>query len=38
MVTGFQLNPHNLLLSPGGSSGGESALLALKGSCMGMGR
>ena len=38
MVTWFQLNPHNLDLSPGGSSGGEAALLAMKGSCMGMGR
>ncbi|KAF8435033.1 amidase signature domain-containing protein [Boletus edulis BED1] len=35
---GRTLNPHNLNLSPGGSSGGEAALLALKGSCMGMGR
>ncbi|KAG9312106.1 amidase signature domain-containing protein [Chiua virens] len=34
---GRTLNPYNLDLSPGGSSGGESALLALKGSCMGMG-
>ncbi|KAF8548986.1 amidase [Imleria badia] len=31
------LNPYNLNLSPGGSSGGEAALLALKGSCMGVG-
>lgn len=37
-TTWFQLNPHNLNLSPGGSSGGEAALLALKGSCMGIGR
>ncbi|KAF8548984.1 amidase [Imleria badia] len=34
---GRTLNPYNLNLSPGGSSGGEAALLALKGSCMGMG-
>jgi len=34
---GRTLNPFNLDLSPGGSSGGEAALLALKGSCMGMG-
>jgi Asp-tRNA(Asn)/Glu-tRNA(Gln) amidotransferase A subunit family amidase len=34
---GRTLNPHNLNLSPGGSSGGEAALLALKGSCMGIG-
>ncbi|KAG8221274.1 amidase signature domain-containing protein [Butyriboletus roseoflavus] len=34
---GRTLNPHNLNLSPSGSSGGEAALLAMKGSCMGMG-
>ncbi|KAF9243168.1 amidase signature domain-containing protein [Melanogaster broomeanus] len=34
---GRTLNPHNTNLSPGGSSGGESALVAMKGSCMGIG-
>ncbi|KAH7928658.1 amidase [Leucogyrophana mollusca] len=34
---GRTLNPYNLNLSPGGSSGGESALVAMKGSCMGVG-
>ncbi|KAF9235627.1 amidase signature domain-containing protein [Melanogaster broomeanus] len=34
---GRTLNPHNTNLSPGGSSGGESALIAMKGSCMGIG-
>ncbi|KAG2365968.1 amidase signature domain-containing protein [Suillus spraguei] len=29
--------PHNTNLTPGGSSGGESALVAMKGSCMGLG-
>ncbi|KAK7932019.1 hypothetical protein PG985_002731 [Apiospora marii] len=31
------MNPHNRLLSPGGSSGGEGSLLAARGSVMGMG-
>ncbi|KAF9228440.1 amidase [Gyrodon lividus] len=34
---GRTLNPHNINLSSGGSSGGESALVAMKGSCMGIG-
>ncbi|KAJ8595107.1 amidase [Rhizopogon salebrosus TDB-379] len=34
---GRVLNPHNTNLTPGGSSGGESALVAMKGSCMGLG-
>ncbi|KAH7906686.1 amidase signature domain-containing protein [Hygrophoropsis aurantiaca] len=34
---GRTLNPHNLHLTPGGSSGGEAALIALKGSCIGVG-
>ncbi|GAC93893.1 probable amidase [Pseudozyma hubeiensis SY62] len=34
---GQTLNPHNLALSPGGSSGGESALVAGGGSAMGVG-
>ncbi|KAG1745109.1 amidase signature domain-containing protein [Suillus paluster] len=34
---GRVLNPHNTSLTPGGSSGGESALVAMKGSCMGLG-
>jgi Asp-tRNA(Asn)/Glu-tRNA(Gln) amidotransferase A subunit family amidase len=33
----IQTNPYNRLLSPGGSSGGESALLALQGSFIGIG-
>ncbi|KDQ52322.1 hypothetical protein JAAARDRAFT_163030 [Jaapia argillacea MUCL 33604] len=36
-VYGRTLNPHNTNLTPGGSSGGESALLALKGSPLGVG-
>ncbi|EGN91867.1 hypothetical protein SERLA73DRAFT_118072 [Serpula lacrymans var. lacrymans S7.3] len=34
---GRTLNPHNSNLTSGGSSGGEAALLAMKGSCMGVG-
>ncbi|KAJ6783742.1 hypothetical protein PWT90_03382 [Aphanocladium album] len=34
---GRTLNPHNTTLSSGGSSGGEAALLAMKGSVFGMG-
>ncbi|KAG2052288.1 amidase [Suillus hirtellus] len=34
---GRVLNPHNTNLTAGGSSGGESALVAMKGSCMGIG-
>lgn len=34
---GRTLNPHNTTLTPGGSSGGEAALLAMKGSVFGMG-
>ncbi|KAG1792760.1 amidase signature domain-containing protein [Suillus plorans] len=34
---GRVLNPHNTNLTAGGSSGGESALVAMKGSCMGVG-
>ncbi|KAM3419584.1 hypothetical protein BST61_g2923 [Cercospora zeina] len=34
---GRTLNPHNIHLSSGGSSGGESALIALRGSIMGIG-
>ncbi|KAJ5569704.1 amidase signature domain-containing protein [Penicillium hispanicum] len=36
-ITGYTVNPHNTALSSGGSSGGESALLALRGSPLGMG-
>ncbi|CAD6579277.1 MAG: hypothetical protein TREMPRED_002440 [Tremellales sp. Tagirdzhanova-0007] len=36
-VWGYTSNPHNRNLSCGGSSGGESALLALKGSPLGVG-
>ncbi|KAK3202087.1 hypothetical protein GRF29_161g85268 [Pseudopithomyces chartarum] len=34
---GVTTNPYNSNLSPGGSSGGEGALLALHGSCLGIG-
>ncbi|KAJ1598622.1 hypothetical protein NDA14_005296 [Ustilago hordei] len=34
---GQTLNPHNLALSPGGSSGGESAMVAGGGSALGVG-
>ncbi|EME87010.1 acyl-ester intermediate acetamidase [Pseudocercospora fijiensis CIRAD86] len=34
---GRTLNPHNLNLAPGGSSGGEGALLAMRGSVFGFG-
>lgn len=33
-VYGVTVNPYNLDLSPGGSSGGESALIALRGSVL----
>jgi amidase len=34
---GRVLNPHNIYLSSGGSSGGEAALIALRGSVLGIG-
>ncbi|KAH9949167.1 amidase signature domain-containing protein [Amylocystis lapponica] len=34
---GRTLNPWNTNLTPGGSSGGEAALIAMKGSCFGIG-
>ena len=34
---GVTVNPYNRALTPGGSSGGEGALLALRGSCLGIG-
>lgn len=34
---GRVLNPHNIKLSAGGSTGGEAALVALKGSVLGVG-
>ncbi|KIJ65933.1 hypothetical protein HYDPIDRAFT_87857 [Hydnomerulius pinastri MD-312] len=34
---GRTFNPYNSNLTPGGSSGGEAALIAMKGSCMGVG-
>ncbi len=37
-VWGPTLNPVNESLSPGGSSGGEAALIALEGSIIGIGR
>ncbi|KAJ1325450.1 Amidase [Microdochium nivale] len=36
-IVGLTTNPHNRRLSPGGSSGGEGALLASRGSCLGVG-
>ena len=36
-IIGYTWNPRNRFLSSGGSSGGEGALLALKGSCVGFG-
>ena len=36
-VYGVTLNPHNTSRGPGGSSGGEAALMALGGSLLGMG-
>lgn len=36
-VFGRTLNPYNRKLTPGGSSGGESALIALRGSYLGVG-
>ena len=35
-IFGRTHNPHNVKLSPGGSSGGEGALIALKGSVLGV--
>lgn len=34
---GVTVNPNNTLLSAGGSSGGEGALIGLGGSCLGLG-
>lgn len=34
---GVTVNPHNRNLTPGGSSGGEGAILGIRGSCMGVG-
>ncbi|UNI24721.1 Amidase [Purpureocillium takamizusanense] len=36
-ITGVTVNPHNRALTCGGSSGGEAALLALRGSPLGIG-
>jgi len=36
-IFGVTTNPHNRNLTSGGSSGGEGALLGLKGSCLGIG-
>ncbi len=35
--TGRVLNPHNIYLTPGGSTAGEGALIAMRGSVMGIG-
>jgi len=37
LVYGRSLNPYNRSLTSGGSSGGEAALLAMKGSALGVG-
>jgi amidase len=34
---GVTTNPHNTSLTPGGSSGGEGALVAMRGSLLGIG-
>jgi len=34
---GVTISPYNRDLSPGGSSGGEGALIGLRGSCLGIG-
>ncbi|KAK7211680.1 hypothetical protein V2G26_018858 [Clonostachys chloroleuca] len=36
-ILGYAVNPHNRNLSTGGSSGGEAAIQALRGSCFGFG-
>ena len=36
-IFGRTLNPHKLSLTPGGSSGGEGALIAIRGSLLGVG-
>jgi amidase len=36
-IYGVTVNPHNTGLSSGGSSGGEGALLGMRGSCLGIG-
>ncbi|CAH0045780.1 unnamed protein product [Clonostachys solani] len=36
-ILGYAVNPHNRNLSTGGSSGGEAAMQALRGSCFGFG-
>lgn len=36
-IIGYTLNPHNRQLTAGGSSGGEGALIALRGSAAGLG-
>ncbi|KAK5136264.1 hypothetical protein LTR08_003871 [Meristemomyces frigidus] len=36
-IYGVTVNPFNTALTPGGSSGGEGALLGLRGSCLGIG-
>lgn len=37
LVFGRTLNPHNRSLTSGGSSGGEAALIAMRGSAIGVG-
>ncbi|KAK3701680.1 hypothetical protein LTR37_015332 [Vermiconidia calcicola] len=36
-IYGVTVNPYNTKLTPGGSSGGEGALLGMRGSCLGIG-
>jgi len=36
-IYGVTVNPYNTKLTPGGSSGGEGALLGIRGSCLGIG-
>jgi hypothetical protein len=36
-IYGVTVNPYNRFLTSGGSSGGEGALIGLRGSCLGIG-
>lgn len=37
LITGITTNPHNILRSSGGSSGGDAVLVHTKGTCIGLG-